>query len=609
MRTMTVVGCGPRGIAVLERLITLLNEQPPKAPLHIIVAEDKRMGQGRIWDSTQSAIYLTNTPALSMSIFSGYGPLDAPRPGAGPSLADWWRETHDDFEHYHGFAPRRYYGEYLNFAYQAICRHLPAQVTLEEKAVRVTDVQRDGEAYRVETEQGDTWHSHQVIFATGHSTNAYHGYFKRLEQFAHNVAPVQFLHGDSAHDMPFDTLKAGESVGIIGLGSAFYDVMSALTEGRGGRFEASEDGLVYRPSGQEPRMWCGSRKGLPTLALAEDNLPEGTAYPTDICSVERLQQLREAQGGNVDFARDVWPLVEAEVNLLWCGKTLGAALGDDAEAQFRAYVLAEGLEDSAAIAAAASRRLQRPLLPLNLDDVAHPFVGRAFDHADEWEAAVMSLLRTDTREAALGNVDSPYKAALDVLKVIRGNLGTVVHQGGLSPDAHQAFVEHYAPIIIQLSAAPPVLRLRQLIALIEAGVVSIVPPGMCVTPVDDHYRITAEAIPDYQQCVTALIDARIPVPSVQEDLSPLMRHLVERGTFVPFVNRDAAGHAYETGSVAMDDVHHPIDAQGEVQHDLFVAGVPTEHLRWPTQIGCSRPTSWTAFMQEADVVARGALAR
>ncbi|NEE15286.1 adenylate cyclase, partial [Streptomyces sp. SID7499] len=56
-----------------------------------------------------------------------------------------------------------------------------------------------------------------------------------------------------------DALRPGEPVIVRGIGLAFIDLMVLLTEGRGGRHE---DG-VYLPSGREPVLYVGSRRGVP----------------------------------------------------------------------------------------------------------------------------------------------------------------------------------------------------------------------------------------------------------------------------------------------------------------------------------------------------------
>lgn len=50
---------------------------------------------------------------------------------------------------------------------------------------------------------------------------------------------------------------------LRGLGLNFFDYMALLTTGHGGTFVRSGSLLVYRPSGNEPRLYAGSRRGIP----------------------------------------------------------------------------------------------------------------------------------------------------------------------------------------------------------------------------------------------------------------------------------------------------------------------------------------------------------
>jgi hypothetical protein len=66
-------------------------------------------------------------------------------------------------------------------------------------------------------------------------------------------------------------VRPGENVLVRGFGLAFIDLMLLLTEGRGGRFEEQPGGgLRYQPSGAEPVLHVGSRRGCRTR---EDRIP------------------------------------------------------------------------------------------------------------------------------------------------------------------------------------------------------------------------------------------------------------------------------------------------------------------------------------------------
>lgn len=76
-----------------------------------------------------------------------------------------------------------------------------------------------------------------------------------------------------------------------------------------------------------------------------------------------------------------------------------------------------------------------------------------------------------------------------------------------------------------------------------------------------------------------------------------------------FVNADRpSGTEFATGG--LDIVRRTFqvrDAEGAAHPGLFALGVPTEHVRWFTQIGNGRPGVATDFLKVADTVAREVL--
>ena len=65
VRQGAVIGAGPRGTSVVERLIAAVIDQGVAAqPLHIHVIEPYEPGPGHIWRTDQSRLFLMNTPSL-----------------------------------------------------------------------------------------------------------------------------------------------------------------------------------------------------------------------------------------------------------------------------------------------------------------------------------------------------------------------------------------------------------------------------------------------------------------------------------------------------------------------------------------------------------------
>lgn len=609
MKTITLIGTGPRGMSVLERIMARLNQDAPEEKIKLIVVDERHLGQGRIWDSLQSKNYLMNTLSTEISAFSGLGDVSAAKPGAGPSFAQWWKSVHDDFDFYQGYAPRRYYGEYLNFVWKTILDHTPEQVELVTKVASITDLLPETGGYRVINTEGGSWLTDAVIIATGHSVNHYPAEFQILENLPQRVAGLKFFRGDAANEMELDAIEPGEPTGVVGLGLSFFDVVSELTEGREGRFTLdAKNNYIYHRSGREPQLYCGSRGGLPILARGLNQKPANFKYQSVIFTQEVVKALRKEKNSNVNFETDIWPLLEAEVNFSWMRQMIANLQGELEAEKFTALVQQHHIKNSPTLAYFASEILATDVSPLSLKQLAQPFKRKTFQDEAHWMSSLLSLLRADTLEAEQGNVSSPLKGALDVLRNIRDNIRVVVDFGGLTPDSHRKFIEEYMPVFTLLSAGPPLFRLKQLDALIVSGVVSIVPPGMRLSAQETHYQINADSIEGYSRKVTSIIDARIPVANLQQDKNPLIANLYKSGIFTPFINYGHGDDKFETGGVNITDTpFHPIDSQGKVHTGLFVLGIPTEHTRWFMQSGSSRPSHWIDFMIDADAIADAAL--
>jgi hypothetical protein len=112
------------------------------------------------------------------------------------------------------------------------------------------------------------------------------------------------------------------------------------------------------------------------------------------------------------------------------------------------------------------------------------------------------------------------------------------------------------------------------------------------------------------QVVTTLIDARIPRPSVRQDASPLTRQLLADGLISEYVDATpGTDDGFATGAVSITRApFHAVGSDGRANPDLYVLGVPTENLRWFTQIGNGRPGPLSEFHTDADAIAGDVLA-
>ncbi|MGW1976896.1 FAD/NAD(P)-binding protein [Streptomyces sp. NPDC001889] len=633
--TLAVVGGGPRGIAVLERLAVRLDEaagrarraglRPAAVTLHAIDAHE--VGAGRIWRTDQSGWYTMNTVAGQVTMYSGGPDGGPPRPGAGPSLGEWLAAHARPGERVTGpddYAPRAVYGRYLRSVHRSIAAHPPPRTRLVSHTARVdTLVPLPGGGYRLTLDRPPhTLRAHAVLLATGHPRNEPEASEREMLCFAHRHPGVRYVRGDAAADLEAElgesAVPPGAPIAVRGLGLSFYDVLLTLTVGRGGRFVRAPGGtLRYEPGGREPRILAGSRGGLPIPARGRNEKSPGHRHRALFLTPSALAAARArratATGGDsrLDFAEDVLPLLLKEVEHVYWTAHVRSRSGARRAASF-AVRHAAALHEGRDAAALRAREGLGDIPPLDLAALARPFADEDFSGPGEFRDRVLRAVDQDLAEAALGNVGGPLKAALDVLRDIRSTLRDAVDHGGLLPRSHRDdFVRGFLPLNSLLSAGPPAERVEQLRALIHRGLVEIVGPQTVFRADEERGRFTVSSprVRGSTRTAAVLVDARVPAPDLRRDTSPLTRWLLAQGLIREFVTVSPDGERHPTGGLDVTDgCGRVLNGRGEPMAGLYALGIPTEHTRWFTQVGAGRPGVPTRFHQEADAVAAAMLA-
>ncbi|MFE2187048.1 FAD/NAD(P)-binding protein [Streptomyces sp. NPDC059455] len=607
---IAVVGSGPRGLSVVERLAARLAGDPPAHPLEISLIDAVRVGSGRVWRPDQPEWFLMNTVAGEVSAFSGPADNGPARAGAGPSLAQWWNAVDPaGCPGPNGYAPRALHGRYMDYVLDTAERSLPPGTRLRRITASVTDLERTAGAYGLLLSDGTRLRADRVVLVTGHARPELTGRHKELAEFAATRPGLRYIAGDSAADMPLETLPAGSLVGVLGLGLSFYDVMAALTTGRGGSFAHAGPGrLRYVPSGDEPLLIAGSRSGMPLPARGRNQKHPDHRYTHVIFTAERVR--RHCGRRPYDFRADILPWLMAEVELVYYATALRQRGCTAAAADFVAEAAATAEAGLPAVAKIADRHGAGDLPRIDLDRLARPFEGRTFAGPAVFRETVTKAIDADLAHAERGNVDSPLKAALDVLRDSRALIRSFVDFASLHPASHRDdFIGWYGARSAFLAAGPPQHRLRQVSALLRCGLLRIAGPHtrFAADARLGRFVVSSPAVAGSTTAVDTVIDARIPSPDLARDPAPLTRHLVARGLWTGHRNGEGAD-AFTTGGVAVtDSPYHPVDRDGSPDTGLYVLGIPTEHTRWFMQGGSSRPGFWTDFVRDADAIAADAL--
>ncbi|MHA6765388.1 FAD/NAD(P)-binding protein [Streptacidiphilus sp. PAMC 29251] len=622
-----IVGAGPRGLSVLERLCANERQQADRRALTIHVVDPFRPGPGQVWRTGQSRHLLMNTVASQVTVFTDdsvelEGPVEP-----GPSLYEWAQVAagadapllDDDFLAEarrlgpDDYPSRALYGRYLEEMFERVVSMAPPQVAIRVHrtlAVALDEDEPDGRQTLTLADGTRLTDLTATVLAQGHLPVQPTAHEAELARAADAHGLTYLLPANPA-DLDLSVIKPGEPLLLRGLGLNFFDHMALLTVGRGGEFTRTADRLTYRPSGQEPKIYAGSRRGIPYHARGDNEKGAHGRYHPRLLTLQHIAELRGrvAAGGRVYFGLDLWPLIAREVESVYYG-TLLAALGRaDEQQHFVERFLTidqddspEALLDEYRIAADQRWDWGR---------IAKPYGATEFADREAFGAWLLHYLADDVREARAGNVSGPLKAALDVLRDLRNELRLAVDHGGLEGNSYRDELQSwYTPLNAFVSIGPPASRIEELMALVEAGVVELVGPRMRVSIDPDGPAFVAESasVGGMPVRATALIEARLPEPDLRRTADPLLEHLLSTSRCRTHSMAVAHGADYRTGGLAVTRrPYRVLDAAGRPNQRLFAYGVPTETVHWVTAAGI-RPGVNSVTLGDSDAIARAVLA-
>lgn len=584
---IAIVGLGPWGVCALERVVTIArHELRPGADVAVHLIEPGTPGSG-VYDVTQPDYLLLNNQCGEISLYPFESESDQPRYAVG--FYDWvvargYRWVGEccaidargaPIEPHH-FLPRRLMGEYLQWFFRALVAEAPPGIHIIQHPTAAVDVvaRRDG-SEEVHLGNGDTVVVDHVIVTSGHTANQ-----GREEEHGRALDPYPVA--------PYvETVPREATVAVVGMGLVAIDVVTALTIGRGGTFVQTGDGLRYRPSGREPKVQLFCRSGLPFTAKSVTGMDRTNVYKPLICTDEALDRLSGRAHGRrllVDVRHQLLPLLFAEMTARYYAQaafqTVGAAAaGAAVREQLRAAWRADRFAQE--VSQLASR--------YGTFDAEAFFFGRQprYGCSEDYEQFVYQSLADDLREAEVPNGASPVKSAAEVFRIFRDRMRTVVEQGGLSLDSYLDFNADICSRIHRLVAGPPALRTRQMLALMDAGVVRTPygpAPARGIAPGTGPSGLTQSRISStalgrrYAEDVDLLIRGHLEEPRISGSTSQLLTRLYSRGRVSQFRYGDVA-----VGSVDLTPDSHPIDIEGRPQSRISMFGVLTEGVRHFTQ--------------------------
>ncbi|WP_410660310.1 FAD/NAD(P)-binding protein [Amycolatopsis sp. lyj-112] len=540
---LAVVGAGPRGVGVLERIGANAAELLRGRRLVVHLVDPFPAGAGRVWRYDQSPLLRMNSMPEDVTVFTDDTvKIDGPvRPG--PSLIEWARlvrsgalaaEVDDslraelDALQSDHFPTRRLQSAYLAWFHRKVRTELPPGIDVVEHRTRAVRLE-DGEPQTLWLEdRAEPLKVDAVLFTVGHLDAEPDERESELAKFAVRNELAYYPAGYTA-DVDYSAIDPGETVLVRGFGLAFVDLMLLLTEGRGGRFEEQVcGGLKYHASGAEPILHIGSRRGVPyhaKIGYRSRGKPLQLPRFFDSYAIERLCSVP----GQLDFRRDVWPLISKELAWAYYSE-LFTAHPERVRMDFAVFADAFADTSPGEIGALVARAVPAPEDRLDLDRLDRPMENVRFGSAEEFGKELREHVEADLSRRA----DSEYSAdlgAFTALLSVMGQLPALLQTGRLDAASQLSDLDGwFLGFFSYFASGPPPRRLEELLALQEAGIVSFLGAGMRVTADEDRQVFvgSGDSFPGETEART-LVEARLPEPSITRASDVLLRQLRDGG--------------------------------------------------------------------------------
>ena len=585
---ITLIGAGPRGLMLLGRLISWQRTRYPQRQLTIFLVDAYPIG-GRVWKIDQDPNLIMNTAAAQITLFTdqtvtGVGPFIA-----GPDLSTWALTLAADYLDAHpeinnrsilmrqaanlgpnSYASRALYGVYQQWFFD-LQKYQAGTNIITYKQQTVNRLDKKAAGFTVTTDQ-ESWQTDQVVMALGNLKNSLTRDQKALHDYA-QTHQLFYLEPGFPEEGDLSGIEAQSPVIIRGLGLSFFDLMSRLTEGRGGQFQKAPDGLlVYHPSGREPHIFAGSRRGFPYRAKGRNQKGPGEEWQPHFLTP---QQIDAWQTHGEVSGQTFWEALKHEAELIYYRLLLPQRYPEIDEAAFERDFIADPVATLGALPIAAKDRL-------DWDALADPT--KAHPSGQPYQDFMRHYLRQDAQEAMRGTKTGPLTSALEVLRDMRDPIRQLVERNLLSQDQYlDFFLRWFNSLNDFLSIGPPALRIDQLQALMGAGIVTILPPGMQIKGIDGQFLLKTPSDPKFSLQAKTLLEARVPAVNAPTAQNPLVQQLLHDGYAHTYELQLNADKRFQSGAIAIDrQTQQLLDQKEHPQAGLFFWGVPTEGVHWLT---------------------------
>ena len=622
---IAIVGAGPRGAGLLERLAASAPELlAPGTAVDVHLIDPHPAGAGRIWRHAQSPLLAMNSMAADVTMFTDDSVRCDGPVVPGPSMWDWAQELRagrlagEDARdlgpelaaELRGltaatFPSRRLQSAYLGWVLRHVVSRLPAGMRAHVHGCRAVGLTDEGETQLVHLDGGAVLRVDAVVLASGHLDATPTPDECDLAARA-GAAGLRYLPPEQTTDTDLSVVRPGEPVIVRGTGLAFVDLVVLLFEGRGGRFEPGAGGeLSYVPSGREPVLHVGSPRGSLYHAKTEYALRGGRPPLPRFLGSRQVAPL--VRRGEVDLRAEVWPLMAKEIAWGWYHELARGhpdRVRPDPDTFLARFAAADW--DSVEMAALLDEAVPDPVDRIDFAALDRPLGGVGAASLDALQPQVRACIEEDLRQH-VDPAHTPHLGAFVAMLSVYAQVTPLSTEGALSARSKAVDVGWWQGFFNAVASGPPGFRVRQILALSRSGHLRFLGPGMWTEVRGDRFRAGGAAVPGESVEATVMVDARLPDPSAGRTTDPLLAGLLRRGAVAEDVVVDVDEAVLRnTGLIRVRPADGAVyDATGAAHPRRFAIG---PHTNVRVAGAFTRPGTNAQSLRLNDAVARAMLA-
>ena len=242
---------------------------------------------------------------------------------------------------------------------------------------------------------------------------------------------------------------------------------------------------------------------------------------------------------------------------------------------------------------------------IDFEALDRPLAGLWFGDDADLQAHIRAHIAADVHR----RTDQHFSADLGAFNAFLAVLGLLPRILGAATMSARSRVEEFDHwwfgFFSYFASGPPPRRLYELLALVDAGLVTFLGAEMWMRW-DEHGFRAGSISTDRVVHARAAIDARIPDPTLCHSRSALVQSLAAQGSVTEQVLRDADGREFELGQISVSSrEQRVVRRDGSLHPSLFALG-PHSTSRAPA---FARRGSNSVALRHNDIAARSALQR